>query len=210
MGFETAADTAYERIRAGILGGQFQPGTKLSRRKMAAFAEVSVIPVIEALHRLENDGLVESQPHQGSIVVELTHEKLQHYATLREALECQVARELCKKELKQSEIQRLKELAQELDEHLYHNSDKSSQELAQKHHAFHTALAELTNCPPLIESLRRINLFELLKHAVVSNKKHRQIPKNWHRKLIFAIRDGNPQTAEDVFRAHIRSSRENL
>lgn len=47
--FQTAADVAYRIISQKILDGEFQPGMKLSRRKMAEATNVSVIPVIEAL-----------------------------------------------------------------------------------------------------------------------------------------------------------------
>ena len=60
--FQTASDVAYQIISQKILDGEFPPGMKLSRRKMAEAAGVSVIPVIEALKRLESDSLVESKP----------------------------------------------------------------------------------------------------------------------------------------------------
>lgn len=60
--FKTAADVAYDIIKDKILSGELKPGMKLSKRKMARLAGVSVIPVIEALNRLEADWLVESKP----------------------------------------------------------------------------------------------------------------------------------------------------
>ena len=51
--FQTASDVAYRIISQKILDGEFPPGMKLSRRKMAEATGVSVIPVIEALKRLE-------------------------------------------------------------------------------------------------------------------------------------------------------------
>ena len=63
--FQTAADVAYRIISQKILDGEFPPGMKLSRRKMAEVTSVSVIPVIEALKKLEEDGLVESKAAVG-------------------------------------------------------------------------------------------------------------------------------------------------
>ena len=56
--FQTAADVAYRIISQKILDGEFPPGMKLSRRKMAEVTSVSVIPVIEALKKLEEDGFL--------------------------------------------------------------------------------------------------------------------------------------------------------
>ena len=58
--FKTAVDVAYDIIKDKILSGELKPGMKLSKRKMAEITGVSVIPVIEALNRLEADWLVES------------------------------------------------------------------------------------------------------------------------------------------------------
>ena len=43
--FQTAADLAYRIISQKILDGEYAPGMKLSRRKMADATGVSVIPV---------------------------------------------------------------------------------------------------------------------------------------------------------------------
>ena len=59
------ADQAYEAIRGEILRGQLRPGTPLSRRRLALEMGMSVIPVTDALRRLEGDGLVESRNGDG-------------------------------------------------------------------------------------------------------------------------------------------------
>ena len=56
----TLADKAYAAIRDDILRGELRPGTTLSRRRLARHLGMSVIPVNDALRRLQGDGLVES------------------------------------------------------------------------------------------------------------------------------------------------------
>ena len=53
--FQTAPEIAYNIILKKILDGEYKPGTRLSRRKMAEVTKVSVIPVIEALKKLEEE-----------------------------------------------------------------------------------------------------------------------------------------------------------
>ena len=43
--FQTMPELAYKIISRKILDGEFQPGMRLSRRKMAEVTGVSVIPV---------------------------------------------------------------------------------------------------------------------------------------------------------------------
>ena len=54
------ADEAYLAIRDEILRGQLRPGRPLSRRRLALQLGMSVLPVSDALKRLEEDGLVET------------------------------------------------------------------------------------------------------------------------------------------------------
>ena len=112
-GFSTAAEKAYRTLREKILTGEFAQGEKLSQRKMAALAGVSIIPVIEALVRLEHDGLVEYKPQWGARVPLLTEEKVRDLFAFREAIECQVAR-LLAGSLTTHQKQRLQELADQL------------------------------------------------------------------------------------------------
>ena len=53
-----ASDLAYARIRSGIVGGEWGPGTPLREEELAALCGVSRTPVREALRRLEADYLV--------------------------------------------------------------------------------------------------------------------------------------------------------
>ena len=55
------SDKAYHAVRDEILRGQLRPGTPLSRRRLARQLGMSVLPVTDALRRLEGDGLVESR-----------------------------------------------------------------------------------------------------------------------------------------------------
>jgi DNA-binding GntR family transcriptional regulator len=59
------AESAYISIRDRILRGQLTLGEPLSRRHLAAELGMSVIPVSEALQRLEADRLVEIRPRAG-------------------------------------------------------------------------------------------------------------------------------------------------
>ena len=51
------SDRAYGAIREEILRGQLRPGTPLSRRRLARELGMSVLPVTDALRRLEVEGM---------------------------------------------------------------------------------------------------------------------------------------------------------
>jgi DNA-binding GntR family transcriptional regulator len=200
--FKTSADVAYEIICKGIIQGELTPGTRLTRRGMAELTGVSIIPVIEALHRLENEGLVESEPHYGSHVVRLTRETIRDRFAMRLAIESQVARILARHHTER-DIARLLYLSDELD-----NTERTPQNhdiLKQRHYEFHLALAALTDCKSFVLALKRLDLFDLLHTSIATySATHSETPrKDHHRRIVDAIATGDPDHAEAVARDHI-------
>jgi len=86
------SEHAYLLIRERILKGEIPLGGALSRRKLASELGVSLLPVAEALQRLENEGLVESQSRVGTRVCLPTAQDIRDRYEIREALESQAAR----------------------------------------------------------------------------------------------------------------------
>src|SRR2546422_9847720 len=88
----TLSEKAYLAIREDILRGQLRPGTPLSRRRLARDLGMSVVPVTDALRRLEGDGLLESRARAGTRVRVPCEKDVRELYELREALETQSAR----------------------------------------------------------------------------------------------------------------------
>lgn len=175
---------------------------------MAKVAGVSVIPVIEALKQLEEDGLVESKVKWGSFVTIITPEKVKDMFVLREAVECQVARILSENMTQEQEME-LRKIADELD-HTDYTSDTSKQ-FNSNHYHFHNKMVEFTGYNSLIQALRRVNLFWLLcKGASITRQNSSNFPEgwpnNWHKKIINAIASHDANAAQEVMRIHIRHS----
>src|SRR5215831_6544818 len=86
------ADQVYAVIREAILKGEMPAGTRLKVRDLAAQVGTSVLPVREAIRRLEEAGLAERSPHKGAVVKGLTLEELVHVYDVRRLLETEAAR----------------------------------------------------------------------------------------------------------------------
>ena len=56
------SEIAYRRILDRILRGKLPLGAPISRRSVAGQLKIGLLPVTEALQRLEGEGLVESKP----------------------------------------------------------------------------------------------------------------------------------------------------
>ena len=208
VGDQSAAETAYSGICERILSGELKPGQRLTRREMAALTGVSIIPVIDALHRLENEGLVQSIPYVGASVISLTAEVKRDRYALRLAAESQVARMLSRGVLREDVRRRLLDQARAVDTQVAVNERaKSTWEM---HYEFHIGLARLTECPSLEDALRRDHLFLLLEWQKLSHwepaRAERDAQALCHVWLLEEIFSGEPDRAEKAARRHIAAA----
>lgn len=85
-------DQVYAMIHAAILSGELPAGSRLKVRDLAEQVGTSVMPVREAIRRLEETGLAEREPHKGAVVKSLSLEELIHVYDVRRLLETEAAR----------------------------------------------------------------------------------------------------------------------
>src|SRR5262249_4775544 len=69
-------EDVHAALRAGIVEGQFLPGSRLQDVQLAGELGVSRTPIREALLRLAGEGLVESDPNRGFFGAPLRREEL--------------------------------------------------------------------------------------------------------------------------------------
>ena len=62
------ADKVFTAIHEAIMSGELPAGARLRVRDLALQVGTSVMPVREAIRRLEEAGLAERVPHKGAVV----------------------------------------------------------------------------------------------------------------------------------------------
>ena len=85
-------DQVYAMLHQAIINGELPVGSRLRVRDLAAQVGTSVMPVREAIRRLEEAGLAEREPHKGAVVKGPTLEELVHVYDVRRLLEGEAAR----------------------------------------------------------------------------------------------------------------------
>ena len=202
------AETAYLRVRDGILSGEFALGESLSRRRLAGRFGMSLIPVAEALQRLEREGLVESRPRSGTHVRIPTADQVRGHYIVREALETQAARLFAEKATMRQRRE-LAAMARRIDA-LFCSSPlarmdrrKHLFEMHRLHMQFHLRIAEHTGCRELIQSLEmnQVLIFQWLYNSAAHFD---TLPPRWHQDLVAALSSGDPDKADRAMRAHVR------
>lgn len=86
------ADQVYQYVERRILDGSLPAGTPLRVRDVAKMVGTSVMPVREAIRRLEENGLAERTPHKGATVKTFTGHELIDIYDVRTVLEVEATR----------------------------------------------------------------------------------------------------------------------
>ena len=210
------SDRAYLLIRSRILKGELSPGASLSRRRLAKELQMSLLPVAEALQRLEGEGLVESRPRVGTRVCLPTPQDIREHYQVREALESQAARLFAEKATAE-EKREVGQMAERMDEMFERCSVLGTAEIPPDflyevhdyHVQLHLRIAECTGCRALCQTIER-------NHVLVFNwlydvaARRPSLPARFHRDLIAAVSTGDPEEADRAMRQHVRYGLDNV
>lgn len=200
---------AYERIRTKILTGECPVGSPLSRRRLAGELGMSLIPVSEALQRLETEDLVESKPRAGTRVKIPTTDDIRGRYLVREALESQSARLFAQTATREQkrELWRLAEEVDRLSVSIARTPPETKQRASyafeQAHVRLHTHIAACSGFPALVQAIERsrVLVFNWLFNVAADLD---ALPERWHRDLAQALSKGDVREADEAMRKHVR------
>ncbi len=134
-------DVAYEQLKHGIITGQIPAGTRIVETVYAEFLHISRTPLREALHRLQDDDLVEYIPHHGVIVKAFTISDIEEIFIIRNAMMMlllpSIIENVCQKD-----IRFLKDILADMDQAL---SVEDVEKLALLNRKFHRTIEQLSD-----------------------------------------------------------------
>ena len=200
------AGEAYVILRERILRGELAIGKVISRRKIATELGMSMLPVSEALQRLEFEGLLESRARAGTRVKIPTEQDVRGHYVVREALEVQAAKLFAEVATVQerAELQRLAARVDAL----------SSQAGADRflyltlHEKLHRRIAECTHCQPLCIAIEK-NQVLASTWLCVPRQAPSDDPLRRHQDLIDVLVKETPDVAAEAMRQHINNALNN-
>ena len=105
-----------DRMRAGILEGQYKPGEWMRQERIAQELGVSQMPVREALKELASEGLIEHVPYRGARVVDISPADVEDIYALRAFLESRAAG-FAASQITQEELAELKDLHSKIEKY---------------------------------------------------------------------------------------------
>lgn len=204
----TLSDQAFGRMRQMIIEGELPPGQWLRKRQISNLLNMSPTPVIEAMRRLQHDGLVEINPRWGARVKTWTVSEIGQLADMRIALEGTVARRAAET-LDSEQLARLRIIAEETDEkdtELANPKDPSdvvSGAVFQYDLTFHRALARESGLLLIAKEIDRLRVLQATCRMLVWPAARTTVS---HRQILKAIATHDGEVAERAMREHIKSN----
>ena len=89
---ETLGNSTFKRLKAMIMDGTLEPGTRLSEKKFADLLGVSRTPVREAIGQLVSEGLADRSAGGAPVVSSVSLKEIMEILHVRSLLECEAAR----------------------------------------------------------------------------------------------------------------------
>lgn len=193
------SEQVYLTIKDHIIKGVFTAGQKLKEAKLVDLLNVSRTPIREALRRLEMEGLVVFRPSQGVEVTNFTEESMRSLFECNSVLEGLGARNAATNADNQSIIL--------LEECLFlagrYFEQNQLDKVVEKNTLFHDTIINSSNNVTLIHTMSQIRTQVLAYRSFISTYKFRSTFMEEHWDIFQAIKNRNPDLAEDLMRKHI-------
>ena len=153
---EDFTQEAYMGIRRMFFNNEIIPGQKIAYRDLAERLGMSTTPIIQALKRLEFQGLVRHEPNCGYYTEKISLKEITEIYDFRKTIEVS----LLESTIEKINAAKLKQLKKALDKHLSAMRDIYLKDRLIQDREFHLVLAELSECDLQINTLK--HLFDLL------------------------------------------------
>ena len=203
----TLSEKAYSTIKEAILSLGLEPGAALVEDDLASQLGISKTPVRDALLALEREGLVTRVPYKGTYVTEIREKDAREIFELRAVLEGLAGR-LALESLTQDELDEAETFLDQSERALAAGDLQQASVLGARYHRF-----IITRAP----NQRLLAFLEILDDQTrrlryISNRGPGRLTKSirQHRKILSALRRGDPERVEAAFRHHLDSVLQDL
>lgn len=186
-------------LRRMIIDGEFRPDERLVEEKIAGRLGISRTPLREAMHRLEQEGLLRKRKQGGYVIAPLSREEVEEVVEVRSALEELVTR-LATRRATPETLAPLEDNARRFAEALEAGDEERLVELNTQ---FHVLLREAAGSRLLTRTLAELDgVVERISRAAISNISAGLWSTTDHRDILEAIKSGNEDLATSMTRKH--------
>jgi DNA-binding GntR family transcriptional regulator len=205
-GSVSAKEKAYDYLKANILSGDFSPGERLTEEHLARQLGMSRTPVREALHKLDQEGLIKPLETRGFSVSFDSKEEIEELFDIRASLEPYALRLICKDISEETLVQLNGFIEKAEDAFRRERTDEIFTWNTRFHDTLYNLIAHKRRFYSMIANVREYVLRYRKDTLYYLRAARRTI--DGHRKIILALRLRDPEVCEWVMRQHIHEARE--
>ncbi|MDZ4763357.1 MAG: GntR family transcriptional regulator [Chloroflexota bacterium] len=198
-------DHAYTLLKTRIMDGDFNPGTFLSERQLAAQLGMSKTPIRAALERLDVEGFVSVSPQQGVIVREMSVQEVNDLYDLRIALETFVMRRVAGR-LNEGQVRQLQDF---IDEQYQQVPGKTVAEYRGLDADFHLTLCAFANNNEILRVMKhqRERLTHIITNVLKRVPERMTVGINEHVTILQVLVDGDGEMAARLMQTHLENGK---
>ncbi|MBZ0288524.1 MAG: GntR family transcriptional regulator [Anaerolineae bacterium] len=200
---KTVAAMVQERIRDAILNGTLPAGSRLDQNRLAEDLNVSLVPVREALKKLEGEGFVQIIPRRGAFVAESSPEDMEDLYFTRGLLEGQAAYHAAPN-LTDADLSRLDQLFRTMsmalaaDDFVYFN---------QTNHDFHFIIYRAAGSKYLLSMIENLwDLAQRYRYRYMFLKDQAAVIQSEHQAILAACHARDAKALRDAMTYHMRQT----
>lgn len=201
----TKQEMAYDALRTSIMRCEFQPGDRLIIDEISRQLGVSHIPVREALHQLQSEGLVVNIPHSGATVAPISPTDVSEVFALKEGLE-RIALRFAANLMTSDDLTKLKLAVSEMDTAV---AAGDGERWGQLNSAFHREIARIADMHLLRDFTdRTLDQWERVRryYNILSGRLGRA--QEQHHQILDALETRNMERLEELSTIHNREALE--
>ncbi len=194
------ADVAWLEIREQIITGQLPPGAPVGLKEQAERLGISIMPIRDAVKRLQHEGLVDQIPQREAFVSTLSLESMEDIYGVRAALEPLAIERACAHFTRAH----YDDFTRILDEFVVAYESGDARQGRELHRRFHLGLYALAGSPsldrlipPLIDATER---YRALSQALRGSTKQRRAE---HQTMLEACLERDAALARTLLSDHL-------
>ncbi|WP_018466293.1 GntR family transcriptional regulator [Calidithermus timidus] len=196
----TETQSAYLLVRRAILAGELLPGQRLVEKELSERFGVGRAAIRTALARLEQEGLVESEPFRGARVRTIGEAEAVEILEARAALEALAAHHAACKATP-AQVEALWAIHRQMEERHRAGDLLGMSELNSQLHRSLVEISGHQTAARLIEGLRAQGVRHQFHTILVPGRPQQSLEE--HRRIIAAVAAHRPEEAEAAMKAHL-------
>lgn len=200
---KTIAAIVQDRIRDAILGGVLSAGSRIDQNRLAADLNVSLVPVREALKKLEGEGFVQIIPRRGAFVTETSLEDMKDLYFTRALMEGQAAYHGAEK-LSAADLKKLDKLMDDMAKSL---AEHDYSRFMQANRDFHFIIYDAAGSKYLSNMIGTLwELAQRYRYRYVFFKDQAAVIQKEHQAILDACHERNSKALRDAVVYHMNQT----